>query len=263
MFNIINKLNLNEEQNKNAMPDGLQLLNNTSQTTVNTAIHRKHLLNFGYVKEVIDENIVKVDFKLNRGKKQTIDCYYLNYTSQFMEFDFTPAENDPVLLLSLNLFAPDMFFDPESVENFGVSGYNMFSYIALPVGLSLNESNFVLNATQDGIVWTGKKPFTVKVLDPDDDDKEKAFIKLDVNGALNFNNEKASVDVLEDGNCNFKNEKVEFDAQNNGDFTLKNENVTITAKNNGELTIDNGTGKGKIEMASGGKVTINGNLEVS
>lgn len=110
-------------------------------STLQGIIHQCFITSFGRIEEVISETAVTVELShAIMGARSVIPCEYLTSASDAVKVTVKAKIGDPVLVIALQHKGKDTFTAKEPVAILDVSGYTILSAIAIPIGLSTEES---------------------------------------------------------------------------------------------------------------------------
>lgn len=174
----------------------LKALNANLPSAVQATVKKSCLVDFGIVKEIVADGIVKVLISVAERNEdiKVITCVYANPASSNLALKIVPKVNDKVIVFYSRYFNPSMFSLEEKeaiVDSYG-EGYNMYSGIAIPLNQFKNSSyHRYLKADKDKLTLA---------LGYDKSTKENKFVaEVDENGNVNLTVGDIS---LEDGNGN-------------------------------------------------------------
>ena len=122
----------------------LKALNADLPSAVQATVKKSCLVDFGIVKEIVADGIVKVLISVAERNEdiKVITCVYANPASSNLALKIVPKVNDKVIVFYSRYFNPSMFSLEEKeaiVDSYG-EGYNMYSGIAIPLNQFKNSS---------------------------------------------------------------------------------------------------------------------------
>lgn len=104
-------------------------------------IHQCFITSFGRVVEIISDQVVLVELShAIVGARKVLECDYLNSASDALRVTTKAKIGDPVLVIALQHKGKETFTTKEPVAILNVSGYTILSAIAIPIGVSTEES---------------------------------------------------------------------------------------------------------------------------
>lgn len=110
-------------------------------SVMQSLIHETFITGFGRIEEVISDDtvLVELSYALNFSP-MIFECAYMSDTSDAVKVTRKAKVGDPVLVLALQHKGKNTFTAREPIAVSSLTGYTIISAIAIPLGVSTEES---------------------------------------------------------------------------------------------------------------------------
>lgn len=117
------------------------IINTSILSAMQSIIHETFITGFGRIKEVVSQDVVLVSlsYALN-GAPKIFECDYMSDSSDAVKITRKAKIGDPVFVIALQNKRKNTLTTKEPIAISSLSGYTILSAIAVPLGVSTEES---------------------------------------------------------------------------------------------------------------------------
>lgn len=237
----------------------VKAMQSTLSNAVQACIERTSIIEFGIIKEIVAEGVVRVAVSAATSKEdiRILTCILVMPSGSASMIKFVPKVNDKVVVFFPRRFTSDMFdidFKKENSEKNEIiidpdgKGYTPFT------GLAMLMNQFRESAYKNFII-TEEGKLSVNLAYSEDGKKNLFTMNTLEDGSFSLQSNDVNVSITVENEVTIENENANISVKGDGSFSLQSNDVNMSVDTDNSLTVD--TSNASIKISSSGEVTIN------